>query len=219
MQTVEGKYVIVCSRGPGSETIITQSFQAIRKDDGKLYHDEDAFRVYLTEEEEMSDEEVVAELEEFDNDPIPTDTLFGIEVMWQDEGPVLFTDEFTTDEDIYKCLVHCFAINEQELDFDPSDEEGDEELKTLLEDMYKAKIEIAGAFASAVLRSWLNPGVWTSVNAWRNLECEVLTKEDVDRYCKFADIGVADLEIQGCGVLAECAKRYPDNLPSSTSGC
>lgn len=214
MQKVEGKYVIVCSRGPGSETIITETFAAVRKDDGKLYHDTELARQDLLEDDYMPTDEIDDHVKHLEVTPIRIDTTFaGIEVMWEDEGPVLFPKEGTTNEDILKCLNSCFEINDDMFDFDY------EELSNFIEEVNKAKVETASAFMSAIVRSWLNPGVWTSVDAWRNLECEVMSKEDVDRYCEFTGVPLSDLELQDCKVLAECVRRYPDNLPTSTSGC
>ncbi len=212
---VDGKYVIVCSRGPGSETIVTRAYAVIRKDDGKLYYDVDIYRQQM-EADGMEQEEINEELSHgMNEEPIRIDeTWFGIEVMFEDEGPVLFMNEGTTNEDILKCLTKCFEVNDQELDFGDN-----EEMQNFMDDINEAKKETANAFMSAIIRSWLNPGSWTSVDAWRNLECEVMSKEDVDRYCEFTGVFQSDLELQGCKVLAECVRRYPDNLPKETGGC
>lgn len=214
MQKVEGKYVIVCSRGPGSETIITETYAAVRKDDGKLYHDAELARQDMLEDVFVPNEEIEPHLKHLDETPLQIDDTFsGIEVMWEDEGPVLFSNESTTDEDIRNCLVQCFSFNEQELDFDCFKEPGNEELQKLIEQMNKAKLETADSFISAIFRSWIDVGQWTSVDSWRNLESEVMSKELVDEYIRFTGQSIDAMAASKCKVLNECAYRYPDHLP------
>lgn len=199
-------YVIVCSRGPGSETIVSEEIDVVKQQDGS----------YLWTEL----------LDDPDEDPsfnkLQIDEIYnGVPVAWYDEGPILFVSDDMSDSTVLGALLKCFEDDgEGFLDLIDNLVERDSSLDKLLREMQKAKLENVGAFTSAIIRSYLQRSVWTSCDAWRNLEIEIMSKEQVDRYMEFTGTTIEVMLASDCKVLKECAGLYPDNLPKENArGC
>ena len=205
MNQIDAKYVIICSRGPGSETIVTNIMYIVQKDDGKYYYDED--RIVLDDPEDK-----------IDTNPIGIDETFnGIDVAYFDEGPVFMLKEGMSDEQVLGALYQCFKEEEEMHEIFVTE---NEEMNALFKEMYEARKEGHTAFVSAVIRSFLYPNAWTSCHAWRKLEIEIMSKEQVDRYMEFTKLSLDDLKEVDCKVLNECARLYPDDLPTKNArGC
>jgi len=186
-------YAIVCSRGPGSETIVVRDLLEADGEGG---------------------------LDEAKRDPRGymenADVHLGGRALttMDEEGVVYALAADITDHELWT-LVKATEDHYDEL----MNEENDQVLKALtpgseaLELYMRTSTDIiksAPALRSAMLRAFIaSPGIWTSVNGWRSVENEVLTREQMDKYMLLEQCTVEDLlAYDDCEVLQLSAKRY-----------
>jgi hypothetical protein len=166
-------YLIICSRGPGTETITTK----------KMTRDE------LT-------------TFEFDDTAIEDFNAVGIasgQTEDTDEGPVI-------------CMPkHKMELNKlwQWLVLDTARSAEAEPIQ--IDDIFKHELF---AYVSALFRAFVIDNIttdenpWTSVNAWRNIESEILTIEQFKKVLEALQTTPQQLLQTNCAVLKECAMRY-----------
>ena len=182
-------YLIICSRGPGSETIVVDSVSD-RRD--ALHFDEGA-------EDEFK--------------------KFGVceaGADFNDEGPVIAVPAGTRPlKAIYAWLKNYCDVTAAEYAVGTeSTRSTDLETRAILEKLDKQHAETRSAFLSACLRAFLpneigedgNP--WTSVNGWRNVKVEIPNKSQFEALMDATDETAEQLGKWECKVLQEAAKRY-----------
>jgi len=186
-------YLIICSRGPGSETIVVRSVER-RKIKGPLTSD------IMPVEEQLEKFGVTEVVQE-----------------WNDEGPILAIPASASIplDKIYKWLVW---DNSRENDL-PDELEPD--LQKILREVDAAHKEAGQAVLSAKLRAFLSPGLWTSCNSWRKLDLEIPSVAQFEQLMKATGQTAAELGKWNCKVMQEAAKRYTagELTDEDFSGC
>jgi hypothetical protein len=184
-------YLIICSRGPGSETITVDKVT------------EQAKEIEFSETAEQ-------EYKEFG--------VCGADASFNDEGPILCVPVGTMPlRGVYRWLVY---DNERWKDSrgevaSALERVGAEQKFTNLAAQVNDIVDsVEQAFISACFRVFLTPHInrtdnpWTSVNAWRSLEVEMLSKEQFDVTMVAMDMTAEKLLGYDCAVLREAATRY-----------
>lgn len=200
-------YAIVCSRGPGSETIVVRDLMQDVDDQGIYTHP----RAVRHPREWMENANV-----HLNNRALTT---------MHEEGIVYALAADVTDHELWE-LVKVTEDHYDEL----ANEEDEEVLKALTpgsdySELCKQTstniIKSAPALRSAMLRAFLVPeGTWTSVNGWRNPEQEILTSEQIEKHMLFEQCLPADLATHRCAVLALSAQHYINGMSlEADRGC
>jgi hypothetical protein len=176
-------YLIICSRGPGSETITLNKLDlSIFSHDVEEEDDDDdrpEFAVEFTEEAEA----------EF--------KLYGVcqvEAEWNDEGPVIAVPTGTMPlKGIYGWLQQdAGKIGDDDyVEFDYS--------QAYLSACFRV-------FLSGDIKADNNP--WTSVNGWRKVDIEIPNKAQFEALMEATGETAEQLGQWECAVLKETAKRY-----------
>lgn len=205
-------YLIICSRGPGSETIVVDNVSNRR----------DALHFYEGSEDQFKKIGVCEAGADFN-----------------DEGPVIAVPKDTKPlKAIYEWIKQDVASLEAE---NGDDFFGSSRLLGVMQKIEEAMIQhgsqsgetnemrkLAGKFAelqflsvtnrqayiSACIRAFLpnetsedgNP--WTSINGWRNVEIEIPNKSQFEALMEAAGETAEQLGKWDCAVLKEAAKRY-----------
>jgi hypothetical protein len=179
-------YLIICSRGPGSETITVD-----RLDD---QHD----RIEFLEASE----------DEFKK--------FGVceaTTNFNDEGPVIAVPAGIKPlKSIFAWLKN--YCDETDADMSDPVTSLDAEIQAIVAQLDKTKNETRDAFLSACIRVFLtskignNGNPWTSVHAWRNVEVEIPNKAQFELLMEATGETAEQLGEWDCAVLKEAVKRY-----------
>ena len=184
-------YLIICSRGPGSETIVVDNVSDRR----------DAIHFY-----------------EGSEDQFKKIGACGAEADFNDEGPIIAVPKGTKP---LKAIYELIKFDNERWEADLTTPLGDdpESLKRM-EDLRKEFEENNQAYLSACIRAFLpsnlkpddNP--WTSCNAWRKLEIEIPNKSQFEALMEATGETAGQLEQWNCKVMKEAARLYLEgNLP------
>lgn len=206
----EALYLCICSRGLGSETLIVDEFGTTGLESGTGIVE--AMNGWTDEPlEEMVEKNKRGELVVFE----------------YDEGPVLIIPPGYDRKKIYEWILETFN-QEESMDDLPEEVqylcEKDLAGGKLFRDLFEAKNKIRGQhgpFISAVVRAFLQRGQWTSCNAWRNLDAELMNREQINEYLDMTGATIDELQDAKCLVLRTCAEKWKDgSLPTEPcSGC
>ena len=182
-------YLIICSRGPGSETIVVDNVSKHR----------DALHFYDSSEDEFE--------------------KFGVceaGADFNDEGPVIAAPVGTKPlKAIYAWLKnYCDVVDAENAVGTESTRSSDPETRAILEKLDKHHAETRIAFLSACIRAFIpseigedgNP--WTSVNGWRKLEIEIPNKSQFEALMEATGETAGQLEQWNCQVMKEAARLY-----------
>jgi|SRR5208283_843002 len=182
-------YLIICSRGPGSETIVVDNVSG-RRDALHFYEgSEDQFKKIGTCEASAD---------------------------FNDEGPVIAVPAGTKPlKAMYAWLKnYCDVVDAEYAVGTESTTSSDPETRAILEKLDKHHAETRIAFLSACIRAFLpseigedgNP--WTSVNGWRNADVEIPSKSQFEALIEATGETAEQLGKWECAVVKEAAKRY-----------
>ena len=181
--------LIICSRGPGSETMVVDNVSDRR----------DALHFYEAAEDEFK---------KFGACEAGAD--------FNDEGPIIAVPAGTKPlKAVYAWLKNYCDVTDAEYAVGTeSTRSTDTENRAILEKLYKQHAETKSAFLSACLRAFLpgkigedgNP--WTSVNGWRNIEVEIPNKFQFGALLEATGDTAEQLGKWDCTVLQAAAKRY-----------
>ncbi len=180
-------YLIICSRGPGSETITVT----------KLDETETEIELLETSEDEFN--------------------KFGVceaTTNFNDEGPVIAVPFGTMPlAAIYEWLKYDYARNEQHLE--PLNIPGmSDETRAMVEGIEATRLATRQAYMSACIRVFLSSDIgmgnnpWTSVNGWRQVDIELPNKAQFEALMEATGETAEQLGQWNCAVLKEAAKRY-----------
>lgn len=180
-------YLIVCSRGPGSETIIVEEVEPGDHSIGQKEVDK--------AEKELKSQSVVE---------VDADT---------DEGPVLALTKKATLGDIFRWLVKWNTGNIDSMaegwdDLVEKTNKVDDSTKGLITSLTKQREQIQDAFMSACLRAFIDIGAWTSCNSWRKLEDELMTLKQFNQFVKAVGLDYEQLAKWDCKVLQAALSTY-----------
>ena len=147
-------YLIICSRGPGSETIVVDNVSNRR----------DALHFFEGAEDEFEKLGVCEAIADFN-----------------DEGPVIAVPAGTKPlKAVYAWLKnYCDVVDAEYAVGTESTRSTDPETRAILEKLDKQHAETRSAFLSACIRAFLPSDIgedgnpWTSVNGWRNADVEI----------------------------------------------
>ena len=182
-------YLIICSRGLGSETMVVQDVTERRNEvmfmDNPYGNSEDQFQKFGACEAEAD---------------------------WNDEGPIIAVPKSTKPlKNIYQWLLFdTKRLGEQNGEI----EEGTE-LSKFMEQINKVNSENGDAYLSACIRAFLPSkisssnleGIWTSCNAWRDLDLEIPSKEQFLALTEAMGLTGEQLVNWNCRVLRESLNR------------
>lgn len=198
-------YITICSRGPGTETIVVQDLLRDPLDDGEVDEplwtlddlcpvDCDITKDQLKTLSDGSDRSL-----ELDERMVQLKLNEGKVVAGElDEGPVYLMPKGMSEKDFMAKIMEV----ERRLD------EGN------------WSTEHTEKMLSAILRAVIVVGEWTSVGAWRKLDHELLTKEHLEKYMEVMEVDTAMLLTHHCPVLRRAAELYEgNNSPKVASGC
>ncbi|MGO9019614.1 MAG: hypothetical protein ACLQVJ_14820 [Syntrophobacteraceae bacterium] len=195
-------YLIICSRGPGSETIVVDNVSNRR----------DALQFYEGAEDQFKR---IGACEAGAN--------------FNDEGPVIAVPAGTKPlKAMYAWLKnYCDVVDAEYAVGTESTRSTDPETLAILEKLDKKMSETRSAFLSACIRAFLpskigsdgNP--WTSVNGWRKLEIEVPNRVQFEALMEATGETAEQLGKWDCAVLKEASKRYLEGTLSEREfpGC
>jgi len=179
-------YLIICSRGPGSETIVVDNVSDRR----------DALHFYEGAEDEFK--------------------KFGVceaGADFNDEGPVIAVPAGTKPlKEIYAWLKNYCDLTAADMS-NPLPCH-DSEVQAIVAQLDKMKNETRDAFLSACIRAFLPSDIgeegnpWTSVNGWRKVELEIPNKVQFEALMKATGETAEQLGKWDCAVLRDAAKRY-----------
>ena len=184
-------YLIICSRGPGSETIVVDNVSDRR----------DALHFYEGAEDEFK---------KFGACEAGAD--------FNDEGPVIAVPAGTKPlKAMYAWLKNYCDVTDAEYAVGTeSTRSTDPETRAILEKLDKHYAETRSAFLSACLRAFLpneigedgNP--WTSCNGWRKADIEIPNKAQFEALMEATGETAEQLGKWDCAVLKEAAKQYKE---------
>ncbi|MGA3118004.1 MAG: hypothetical protein ABSF90_26670 [Syntrophobacteraceae bacterium] len=184
-------YLIICSRGPGSETITVDRLDPMVSDIEFLEASE-------TEFEKFGVCEVAAD--------------------FNDEGPIIAVPAGTKPlKAIYTWLKNYCAETDAEYAVGTeSTRSSDPETRAILETLDKHHAETRNAFLSACLRVFLTSDIgsdnnpWTSINGWRKVEIEIPNKAQFELLMEATGETAEQLGRWECAVLKQAAKQYEE---------
>jgi len=191
-------YLIICSRGPGSETITVNKVSNAKNN---IEFDE-------TAEEELKEFGVCGAGGEFN-----------------DEGPILAVPAGTKPlKGIYKWLVYDNDRWTADLVKPLSD---DPEAIKRARNREKEFAEMKQAYISACLRVFLSSDIksdnnpWTSVNGWRQVKIEILNKAQFEAFMEAVEQTADELLKWDCAVIKATAEMYKNKAmyPNEFQGC
>jgi hypothetical protein len=205
-------YLIICSRGPGSETITVDNVSD-RRDTLRFYEgSEDQFnKIGACEADaDFNDEGLIIAV------PKGTKPLKAI-YEWIKQDVAKLEEENGADFFSTSYLARSMQLIEKTMAEHGPDSEEAKAMRKLAEswserppkpDSYRQ------AFISACLRAFLpseisedgNP--WTSVNGWRNVEVEIPGKSQFEALMEATSETAEQFGNWNCAVLKEAAKRY-----------
>jgi len=178
-------YLIICSRGPGSETIVVDNVSNRRS------------ALHFYDESEAQFKEIGA---------CEADADFN------DEGPVIAVPAGTKPlKAMYAWLKNYCDVTDAEYAVGTeSTRSTAPETRAILEKLDKQHAETRSAFLSACLRAFLPSeiGAWTSVNGWRGVEIEITSKSQFEALMEATGETAEQLGLGECVVLKAAAKRY-----------
>jgi hypothetical protein len=179
-------YLIICSRGPGSETITVNKV------------DPDDVHIPRKEEDSLIEED------------LKETGVFSLDLF--DEGPVLAVPTGTMPLDkIYKWLVKDTIRWNEDAGTPLCDSEECVRRAQAIKEEFD---NLSQAYISACLRAFLPSDIkkdsnpWTSCNAWRKLEIEIPSKNQFEQLMRATGKTADELGEWDCEVLAEAARRY-----------
>ncbi len=179
-------YLIVCSRGPGSETITVNNVSGDR-------------RGISFEEESESQFKELGVCEAFGE--------------FNDEGPIIAVPVGTKPlKSIFAWLKN--YCDETDADMSSPVPSLNSEAQAIVTQLYKRKSETRSAFLSACIRVFLTGNIgpgdnpWTSANGWRKVEIELPNKVQFEALMEATGETAEQLGKWNCAVLKEAAKRY-----------
>ena len=180
-------YLIICSRGPGSETITISKLNDMEYEIELMDASEDEFQKFGICE-------------------VTTNVL--------DEGPVIAVPFGTVPlKAIYEWLKYDYARNEQHLEALDILEISDE-TRAMVEEIEATRLATRQAYMSACIRVFLSSDIgmdnnpWTSVNGWRKVEIEIPNRSQFELLMEATGETAQQLGQWNCAVLKEAAKRY-----------
>lgn len=167
-------YCIVCSRGPGTETIVVEDMLLETDGDtGTTVSPEEIFeRIWPRESEEIK----VEALEEATKEALIAKKLLAdgkIEIAFYDEGVIYLCPPNTTFKEVMQKV-------------------GEVETGGIDGEIYETDKDQHN-YVSAVIRAFVcGPNIWTSVSGWRKdaVETETMTKEQVEKFIEVLRIDV-----------------------------
>jgi len=179
-------YLIICSRGPGSETITVD-----RLDD---QHD----RIEFLEASE---------------DKFKKFGVCEATTNFNDEGPVIAVPAGIKPlKAIFAWLKN--YCDETDTDMSAPVPSLDAEVQVIVAQLDKANADTRDAFLSACIRVFLTSKIgndgnpWTSVHAWRNVEVEIPNQAQFELLMEATGQTAEQLGKWDCAVLQAAAKRY-----------
>ena len=218
-------YLIICSRGPGSETIVVDNVSN-RRDLLHFYEgSEDQFTKIGACEAgaDFNDEGPIIAV------PRETKPLKAI-YEWIKQDVASLEAENGADFFSSSRLLGALQLIEKAMAERGVDSEEVQEMRKQAENFAAEHPEPKNyrqAFISASLRAFLpnevgedsNP--WTSVNGWRNVQVEIPNKEQFEALMEATGETAGQLGKWECAVLKEAAKRYLEGkLPEGEfTGC
>jgi len=177
-------YLIICSRGPGSETITISKLNDMEYEIALMDASEDEFKKFGVCE-------------------VTTNVL--------DEGPVIAVPTGTMPlKGIYQWLVY---DNERSKEYMNKVDLGGG-LSDFAKKLEEIKDTVEQAYISACIRVFLSSDIgmdnnpWTSVNGWRQVDIELPNKAQFEALMEATGEAAEQLGQWNCAVLKEATKRY-----------
>jgi hypothetical protein len=205
-------YLIICSRGPGSETIVVNNVSDHR----------DVLHYYEGSEDQFNKIGACEAGADFNDEgpiiavPRGTKPLKAI-YEWIKQDVVSLESEYGSDFFSSSRLLGIVQKIQKAMVEHGADSQQAEEARKLVgkstEDQSPA-VSYRQAYISACLRAFLPSKAgeagnrWTSVNGWRNVEVEIPNKFQFEALMDVTGETAAQLGKWDCGVIKEAARRY-----------
>jgi hypothetical protein len=180
-------YLIICSRGPGSETITVSNVSEHRRGIS-------------------SEDESEAQFKEFG--------VCEAFAEFNDEGPIIAVPAGTKPLKSIFAWLKNYCDETDAADMSDPIPSLDSEVQAIVAQLDKTKNETRDAFLSACIRVFLTSKIgndgnpWTSVNGWRKVDIEIPNKEQFEALMEATCETAEQLGKWDCAVLKEAAKRY-----------
>lgn len=218
-------YLIICSRGPGSETMVVDNVSNRR----------DALHFYEGSEDKFKKIGVCEASTDFNDEgpviAVPKDTkpLKAI-YEWIKQDVTSLEAENAADFFSSSRLLGIMQKIQKEIVEHGVDSEQAEEARKLADKSAEEQplpVSYRQAYISACIRAFLPSSIdednnpWTSVNGWRNVEVEIPNKSQFEALLEATGETAEQLGKWDCAVLKEAAKRYLDGslLEREFPGC
>jgi hypothetical protein len=180
-------YLIICSRGPGSETITVTNVTEQREDIHFMEESEAEFKLYGVCEAESH---------------------------FNDEGPIIAVPAGTKPLKSIFAWLKNYCDETDAADMSDPIPSLDSEVQAIVAQLDKTKNETRDAFLSACIRVFLTSKIgnggnpWTSVNGWRKVDIEIPNTAQFEALMEATEQTAEQLGQWNCAVLRQAAKRY-----------